>query len=97
MQAVILAGGEGFRLRPLTYARPKAMIPLANRPIIDYVIDALVANGIRDIMVVAGYRKEQMIRHLNERDLPVATGCCHLTTPQNHRILPVYTSLMNIK
>jgi glucose-1-phosphate thymidylyltransferase long form len=71
MQAVILAGGEGCRLRPLTYARPKAMIPLANRPIIDYVIDALVANGIRDIMVVAGYRKEQMIRHLNERDLPI--------------------------
>lgn len=64
MQAVILAGGEGCRLRPLTLSRPKAMIPVANRPIIDYTIDALLANGIREITVVVGYRKEQVMRHL---------------------------------
>ena len=66
MQAVILAGGEGHRLRPLTRSRPKVLLPVANRPIIDYVIDSLVVNGIRDIIVVAGYRKEQLVRHLNE-------------------------------
>ncbi|HNX16726.1 MAG TPA: sugar phosphate nucleotidyltransferase [Methanoregula sp.] len=71
MQAVILAAGEGKRVRPLTWSRPKAMIPVANRPIIAYMIDALVENGIRDIIVVVGYRKEQVIRYLNQLDLPL--------------------------
>lgn len=71
MQAVILAAGEGKRIRPLTRSRPKALIPVANRPIIDYPIEALLACGIRDIIVVVGYRKEQVIRHLNALDIPV--------------------------
>jgi glucose-1-phosphate thymidylyltransferase len=71
MQAVILAAGEGKRVRPLTRSRPKAMIPVANRPIIEYVIDALLKNGIRDIIVVVGYRKEQVTRYLNQLDIPV--------------------------
>ncbi|MDO9539655.1 MAG: sugar phosphate nucleotidyltransferase [Methanocalculus sp.] len=68
MQAVILAGGEGWRLRPLTKNRPKALIPVGNRPLIDYCIDALLESGIRDIIVVVGYKKEQVIRHLNTLD-----------------------------
>lgn len=71
MQAVILAAGEGKRVRPLTRSRPKALLPVANRPIIGYVIDALLINGIRDIVVVVGYRKEQVIRFLNELDVPI--------------------------
>ncbi|KAF5063352.1 Bifunctional protein GlmU [anaerobic digester metagenome] len=71
MQAVILAAGEGTRLRPLTRSRPKALVPVANTPILKYVIDALLENGIREIIVVVGYRKEHVIRYLNERDLPV--------------------------
>jgi len=71
MQAVILAAGEGKRVRPLTWSRPKAMIPVANRPIIAYTIDALVANGIRDIIVVVGYRRERVTRFLNQLDLPI--------------------------
>ena len=66
MQAVILAGGEGKRLRPLTHSRPKVLIPLANRPIIGHVIQSLIRAGIRDIIVVVGYRREQVIRYLNE-------------------------------
>jgi glucose-1-phosphate thymidylyltransferase len=71
MQAVILAAGEGKRVRPLTKNRPKAMIPVANRPIIEYVIDALIKNGIREIIVVVGYRKEQVTRYLNKLDIPI--------------------------
>ncbi|MFA5266766.1 MAG: bifunctional sugar-1-phosphate nucleotidylyltransferase/acetyltransferase [Methanoregula sp.] len=71
MQAIILAAGEGVRVRPLTRSRPKAMIPVANRPIIEYVIDALLKNGIRDIVVVVGYRKEQVTRFLNSLDVPI--------------------------
>jgi glucose-1-phosphate thymidylyltransferase len=71
MQAVILAAGEGKRVRPLTGSRPKAMIPVANRPIIEYVIEALLKNGIREIIVVVGYRKEQVTRFLNQLDAPI--------------------------
>jgi UDP-N-acetylglucosamine diphosphorylase/glucosamine-1-phosphate N-acetyltransferase len=71
MQAIILAAGEGVRVRPLTRSRPKAMIPVANRPIIEYVIDALTKNGIRDIIVVVGYRKEQVTRFLNGLEVPI--------------------------
>jgi UDP-N-acetylglucosamine diphosphorylase/glucosamine-1-phosphate N-acetyltransferase len=71
MQAVILAAGEGKRVRPLTRSRPKAMIPVANHPIIEYVIEALLKNGIRDIIVVVGYRKEQVTRFLNQLDIPI--------------------------
>ncbi len=77
MQAVILAAGEGKRVRPLTRSRPKALIPVANRPIIDYVIDALLKNGIRDIIVVVGYRKEQVTRFLNQLDVPVEVVVQH--------------------
>ena len=62
MQAVILAAGEGTRLRPLTHGKPKAMIPVANRPVIAHVIDSLLANGIRDIVVVVGYRRHRMVK-----------------------------------
>ncbi|WP_172673860.1 sugar phosphate nucleotidyltransferase [Methanogenium cariaci] len=73
MQAVVLAGGgEGSRLRPLTRNRPKALIPVANRPIIEYVIEALTeVGGVRDITVVVGYRKEQVIHCLANLPVPV--------------------------
>ncbi|MDD1706336.1 MAG: NTP transferase domain-containing protein, partial [Methanoregulaceae archaeon] len=71
MQAVILAAGEGKRLRPLTRNRPKVLIPVANNPIIDYPIQALSGCGIRDIIVVVGYRKEHVIRYLDRLETPV--------------------------
>jgi glucose-1-phosphate thymidylyltransferase len=59
-QAVILAAGEGQRLRPFTVTRPKAMISIADKPILQFIIEALARNGIRDIVLVVGYRKEQV-------------------------------------
>lgn len=59
-QAVILAAGEGQRLRPFTALKPKVMIPIANRPILQYVVEALARNGIADIVMVVGYRREQV-------------------------------------
>lgn len=59
-QAVILAAGEGQRLRPFTVTRPKVMLRIAGKPILQYVIDSLAQNGIRDIIIVVGYRKEQI-------------------------------------
>jgi len=60
-QAVILAAGEGQRLRPFTVNRPKVMLFIAGKPILQYVIEALAQNGVRDIVLVVGYRKEQVL------------------------------------
>ena len=63
-QAVILAAGEGQRLRPFTVNRPKVMLSIADKPILQYVIEALAQNGIRDIVLVIGYRKEQVLDYM---------------------------------
>lgn len=59
-QAVILAAGEGQRLRPLTASRPKVMLFIGGKPILQYVVEALVQSGIRRLIIVIGYRKEQV-------------------------------------
>jgi UDP-N-acetylglucosamine diphosphorylase/glucosamine-1-phosphate N-acetyltransferase len=59
-QAVILAAGEGQRLRPFTVTRPKAMIAIADKPILQFIIESLAHVGIRNIVLVVGYRKEQV-------------------------------------
>jgi len=61
--AVVLAAGEGTRLRPLTRNRPKPMLPAANRPILEHVLDALVDAGMRHIVLVVGYRRERVQEH----------------------------------
>ncbi len=60
-QAVILAAGEGKRLRPFTVSKPKVMLSVAGKPILSYIVDALVQYGIRNIILVVGYRKEQVL------------------------------------
>ena len=65
-QAVILAAGEGQRLKPFTVNKPKAMLSIAGKPIIRYVIEALVANGIREIVMIVGYQKEQIFDYLGD-------------------------------
>ncbi len=58
MQAVILAAGEGTRMRPLTYTKPKVMLPIANKPILHHLIENLSAAGINEVVLVVGYREE---------------------------------------
>ncbi len=60
MKAVILAAGEGRRLQPLTENMPKVMLPVANRPILSYVVDTLVRNDVREIIMVVGYHAEKI-------------------------------------
>ena len=73
VQAVILAGGEGSRLRPLTKNRPKVLLPAANRPLLLHLLDSVVAAGIRDITVVIGYKSEQVLRALAAYPIPIQT------------------------
>src|SRR3989338_8588027 len=63
-QAVILAAGEGQRLRPFTVTKPKTMISIADKPILQYVVEALAQNGIRNIVIVVGYRREQVFNYM---------------------------------
>jgi mannose-1-phosphate guanylyltransferase len=66
VQALILAGGEGTRLRPLTYTVPKPVLPLAGRPHVAYVIDWLARHGVEDVIVSCGFLAEGMRKALAE-------------------------------
>jgi mannose-1-phosphate guanylyltransferase len=66
VQALVLAGGEGTRLRPLTYTVPKPVLPLAGRPHIAYVIEWLVSHGVDDVIVSCGHLADGMRNALSE-------------------------------
>jgi bifunctional UDP-N-acetylglucosamine pyrophosphorylase/glucosamine-1-phosphate N-acetyltransferase len=65
MKAVVLAAGEGKRLRPLTLAMPKPMIPLNGRPLIEYVLDEL-PDEVTEIVMIVGYKAEVIRAHLGD-------------------------------
>lgn len=71
--AVVLAAGEGDRLRPLTKHRPKPMLPAARRPILEHVFDQLIEAGIEEIVVVVGYRRQRVQSHFGAtyRNVPL--------------------------
>ncbi len=68
MKAVILAAGEGTRLRPFTASEPKVMIPVANKPILQFIVESLVANGITEIVIVVGYQRRSIMSHFGNGD-----------------------------
>lgn len=59
-RALILAAGQGSRLRPLTDDRPKALVPLLGRPLVEHQIAVLLAEGIDEVRIVTGYRGEML-------------------------------------
>lgn len=66
MYAVVLAAGEGSRTTPLTLTRPKVMLPVGNRPILEHVMAALHGAEIRDVVVVVGYKAESVQAHFQD-------------------------------
>ncbi len=58
MKAVILAGGKGVRLRPLTYTIPKPLLPVGEKPILEEIIERLKVHGFHDFIIAVGYRAE---------------------------------------
>ena len=89
MQAVILAGGEGKRLRPLTHAIPKAMIRIAGKPFLEHQISLLKRNSVDDIVVCIGYlgnrirsyfrdgtSQDVMIRYSDDGEKLLGTAGC---------------------
>src|SRR5580700_7415719 len=64
-KAVIAAAGFGTRFLPQTKAMPKEMLPLVDKPVIQYIVEDLVAAGIKDIIIVTGYSKRSIEDHFD--------------------------------
>jgi UTP--glucose-1-phosphate uridylyltransferase len=64
-KAVIPAAGFGTRFLPQTKAMPKEMLPVVDKPVIQYVVEELVDAGIRDIFIVTGYHKRSIEDHFD--------------------------------
>jgi len=66
MKAVILAGGLGTRLRPLTNKKPKPMLPLGNKPLLEHLIKWIRKNGVKDIVLCVSYLHETIEKHFGD-------------------------------
>lgn len=61
LKAVVMAGGKGTRLRPITYSIPKPLVPISGKPCINYILGSYYDAGIRDTIITAGYKFESLI------------------------------------
>jgi bifunctional UDP-N-acetylglucosamine pyrophosphorylase/glucosamine-1-phosphate N-acetyltransferase len=82
MECVVLAAGEGKRMRPLTAKRPKVMLPLANRPMMEHLVLATRDTGIKDFIFVVGYGEREIRKHFGNGD---GFGISITYAPQRHQ------------
>src|SRR5207244_3531350 len=66
LSAVVMAGGQGVRLRPLTDDLPKPMLPVGDRPLMEHIVDQLRASGIRQVNVTTHYKAEAIMGHFGD-------------------------------
>src|SRR3990170_3985668 len=66
LKGLVLSGGKGSRLRPFTYTGAKQLVPTANKPILFYALEQLVECGIRDIGIVLGDTREQVVSAVSD-------------------------------
>ncbi len=74
MDGVVLAAGEGTRMRPLTADKPKGLVEVAGKPLLTHCFDTLLSVGVDRLVVVIGYRGDDIVAHYGEqyRDTPIA-------------------------
>ena len=77
MHAVVLAAGEGTRLRPLTDDQPKGMVDVAGDPLLTHCFDRLLELGADELVVVVGYLKEVIIDHYGDEYEGVPSTYAH--------------------
>lgn len=75
IDAVIMAGGKGERLRPLTLTTPKPLLKVGDKCIIDYNVDALINFGMENISVTVNYLGEQLVEHYKEKRNNIQIKC----------------------
>ncbi|MBM3464902.1 MAG: hypothetical protein FJX76_22620, partial [Armatimonadetes bacterium] len=66
MKAVVMAGGEGSRLRPLTMNRPKPLVPVCNKPVMEYIIELLKRHGVDTVVVTLHYLANEVISYFGD-------------------------------
>jgi len=66
VKALVLSGGKGTRLRPITHTSAKQLVPIANKPILFYGLEALMNAGITDVGIVVGDTKEEIKRAVGD-------------------------------
>ncbi len=76
IDAVLMAGGKGERLRPLTLTTPKPLLPVGEKAIIDHNIDRLISYGVKHISVTVNYLREQIEAHYAEEHNGIKINCC---------------------
>ena len=85
MKALILAGGFGTRLRPLSCTRPKLLFPVMNKPILDWTLERLAKSGVKEVILAVNYMAETLMHHYgnskykmkilySKEDRPLGTG-----------------------
>jgi len=74
MKMIILAAGQGTRLRPLTNEKPKCMVQYNNKAIIDYILETVAACGIQEVSIVNGYKGNVLKQHLKDYDINFYTN-----------------------
>lgn len=82
VEAVVMAGGFGTRLRPLTENTPKPMLPVGNRPLMERTIEQLRASGVNDVNITTHYLPDQIIKHFGDgKDYGVKFNYIHEDKP----------------
>ncbi len=71
MKGMVLAAGFGIRLRPLTYKKPKPLVPILNIPIINYSIELLISSGVNEIIINTHYKHNDIENYMNSIDFPI--------------------------
>jgi NDP-sugar pyrophosphorylase family protein len=67
INAIILAGGKGTRLRPLTFDIPKPLVKVNGKPLIEYALEELERNGVENVYISIGYKAEKIMHYLDHR------------------------------
>jgi len=101
-RAVVMAGGHGVRLRPLTENTPKPMLPVGGRPVMEHIVEQLRDVGVKQIHVTTHFRPEKIIRHFGSgesfgvdiqyvnEDVPLGTGgALGLLAPPEETVLVI--------
>jgi dTDP-glucose pyrophosphorylase len=68
LKAIILCAGFGKRMKPYTNTYQKSMIPIYGKPLLEYIVNGLILAGFRNIIIVVGYRKDQIMDYFQEGD-----------------------------
>ena len=78
LKAVILVGGHGTRLRPLTFTKPKPLVEFCNQPIVGHQIDALIKTGVKHIILCVSYKQDALEKQLKQKAKEMSNMSRHI-------------------